>query len=148
MDLHLTQLLNLPAVNVESYQYKEDSIYFRLSIVTKGIYCPCCLTYTEELHQVRFITVRDLSAWGKKVYLQLPRRQFYCRVSQRYTTERLGFVDLRRRYTKRYEERIFQQVQRLGIEQVSLEEEIPWEQVKNIFNYVEKRQGNKCLSFH
>ncbi|MFH7024617.1 MAG: transposase family protein [Heteroscytonema crispum UTEX LB 1556] len=136
MYLHLTNLLNLQGVAVESCNYSEESVCFQLSILAEGINCPHCKNYTEELHQVRPILVKDLPALGKDVYLNLPRRQFYCRVCQRYITERLEFIDWRRKYTQRYEKGIYLQVINSSIEQVSQQERLSIEQVKNIYNYV------------
>jgi transposase len=138
MYLHLTNLLNLPGVVVESCNNSENSVYFQLSIVAPGIYCLYCRSYTEELHQIRPIVVRDLPACGKKVYLKLPRRQFYCRCCQRYITERLEFIDWHRKYTRRYEESIYHQVNNSSIEEVSREQQLTAAQVKNIFNHVQK----------
>ena len=64
------------------------------------------------------ILIRDLSIFGKNVYLETPRRQFYCQHCQRYFTERLTFADWERRYTQRYEEYIYERVQSTSIEQV------------------------------
>jgi len=52
-------------------------------VVASGIICPHCNNYTEKLHQNRPILARDLSAFGRSVYLQVPRRQFYCPTCQR-----------------------------------------------------------------
>jgi len=138
MSLHLTTLLNLSGVVVESWDNYENSVYFHLSIIATGIYCPYCRIYTEELHQIRPIIVRDLPAFGKEVYLKLPRRQFYCRCCQRYITEVLEFIDWRRKYTRRYEESIYQQVNYSSIEEVSRTHNLTVIQVKNIFNHVKK----------
>lgn len=108
MHLHLTNLLNLPGVVVESFTDSGDLICFRLGVLAQGIECPHCRNYTEELNQLRPIMVRDLPAFGKAVYLHLPRRQFYCKACQRYSTERIEFVDWRRRYTHRYEDSIYE----------------------------------------
>ncbi len=110
MDSCLTNLLNLPDVVVESQNNLNDAVLLQLSISAKGIKCQYCYTYTEELHQTRPILVKDLPYCGQDVYLKLPRRQFYCKVCQRYITERLEFIDWRRKYTQRYEERIYTQV--------------------------------------
>jgi len=79
--------------------------------------------------------VRDLAIWGRPVYLQVPRRQFYCRQCQRYFTELLEFVDWERCYTQRYEAYIYQRVQASNIEQVRQEEGLSWDQVNGIFDY-------------
>jgi transposase len=92
MSSHLDYLLDLPGVKVETCTQIEGKIYFKLSALAPEIVCPHCNNYTEELHQNQPILVRDLSAFGRFVYLQGPRRQFYCRSCQRYT-KKLEFVD-------------------------------------------------------
>ena len=136
MDIHLTHLLNLSGILVETCSHLEDSICFQVGYITSGIACPHCHNYTEELHQVRAILVRDLSAFGKNVYLKVPRRQFYCCQCQRYSTERLESIDCTRRHTKRYEVAVYEQVKKSNIEQVSRDERISADEVRGIFNQV------------
>ncbi|BCL37335.1 transposase family protein [Nostoc sp. MS1] len=145
MNMELTNLLDLQGVQVESKDISEEAIVFNLTISAKGMYCPHS-HYTEELHQVRPILVRDLAAFGKPVYLNLPRRQFYCRICQRYFTEHLDFIDYRRKYTQRYEVSIYSQVNNLGVEQVSQQEKLNIEQVKNIFNHVQHKQQSQQIT--
>ncbi|MDB9309975.1 transposase family protein [Aphanizomenon sp. CS-733/32] len=136
MNQNLTKLINLPGVQVESWHDSDHSLNFNLSILVSGIYCCYCHNYTTELHQVRPILVRDLPAFGKQVYLNLPRRQFYCRFCQRYITEQLEFINWRRKYTQRYEEMICFLANNSTIEQVSEQENLSIEQVKNIVNHL------------
>ncbi|KAB8317322.1 transposase family protein [Tolypothrix campylonemoides VB511288] len=140
MNIHFTHLLNLPGVAVESCNSSHESVSFQLSVLAEGTYCPHCCKYTKELHQTRPIVVRDLPVYGKKVYLKIPRRQFYCRVCQRYITERLQFIDWRRKYTRRYEESIYSQINHANIEQISQQQHLGIEQIKNIFNYISQKQ--------
>lgn len=148
MNSLISHLLDLPEIAVESCNSSENSVFFQLSIVAKGINCPHCRIYTEELHQVRPIIVRDLPTCGKEVYLNLPRRQFYCRRCQRYITERLRFIDLRRKYTQRYEESIYLQVRNSNMEHVSQYQHLGIKQVKNIFNHItQKRKKSDCVEW-
>jgi len=87
MSFHLDYLLDLPGVKVETCTQIEGQIYFRLRALASEIVCPHCNNYTEELHQNRPTLVRDLSVFGRFVYLEVPRRQFYCPRCQRYITE-------------------------------------------------------------
>jgi len=73
MSFHLDYLLDLPGVKVETCTQIEGKIYFRLRALGAGIVCPHCDNYTEELHQNRPILARDLSIFGRYVYLQVPR---------------------------------------------------------------------------
>jgi transposase len=93
MSFHLDYLLDLPGVKVETCTQIEGQIYFRLRALASEIACPHCNNYTEELHQNRPTLVRDLSVFGRFVYLEVPRRQFYCPSCQRYITENLEFID-------------------------------------------------------
>ena len=86
------------------------------------------------LHQNRPVLIRDLPVFGRRVYLKVPYRQFYCSNCQRYFTEGLQFGDWERRYTLIYEETIYERIQASSIAQVSREEGISFDQVQGIFN--------------
>jgi transposase len=140
MDFHLDTLLNLPNVTVESCIYQNDEVYLILRFLTEGCSCPYCGGYSEALHQNRPVLIRDLSVFGRAIYLKVPRRQFYCSSCQRYFTEKLEFVDWLRRYTQRYEEYIYQRIKSSSIEQVSREERLSFEKVQGIFDQQHARK--------
>ncbi len=135
MDFHLDTLLNLPHTTVESCIYQDNQVVLKLRLLNEQSVCPHCQNQSDELHQNRPMLIRDLSVFGKVVYLQVPRRQFYCSTCQRYFTEQLPFVDWERRYTQRYEKAIYQRVQASSIEQVSRSEDLSWDQVQGIFKH-------------
>jgi transposase len=139
--LELTQLLNLPGVEVICYDQKDDYIYLNLKVIFHGTNCPHCTTYTEEIHQNRPITVRDLPISEKQVHLKIPRRQFYCKLCQRYITEKLPFIDLRRKYTQRYEEKIYHQLLTSDFELVCQRENLKGHEVKRIFNHIHRKKS-------
>jgi len=136
MSFHLDYLLDLPEVRVETCTQVEGIITLKLNILANGISCPHCQTYTEELHQNRPTLVRDLPTFGRSVFLQVPRRQFYCPECQRYSTERLEFFDWKRRHTRRYEANIYERVQQSSMEQIGREEELSYDEIKSIFDHV------------
>ncbi len=136
MDFHLDALLNLPEATVISYQQEEGLIFLKIDFLNEGITCPHCQTYTDNLHQIRSILVKDLSIFGQGVYLQVPRRQFICPHCGKYPTEPLLWLEKRRNHTKRYEEYIYERVKELTVEQVSRTEQLSAEQVQNIFSRV------------
>jgi transposase len=102
MSFHLDYLLALPGVRVETCTQVEGKILLGLSILSEGIVCHHCKNHTKKLHQNRPILVRDLSVFGRPVYLKIPRRQFYCPICQRYPTERIDFLDVKRRHKLLY----------------------------------------------
>lgn len=130
MSSHLTELLNLPEVSVADFCRVESSICLHLQLKNNGINCPHCHCYTTEINQDRPVLVRDLPVFGNRVYLRVPRRQFYCPECQRYSTERLEWMDWQRRHTQRYEENIFERIKGASIEKVAQSEELIMMKVK------------------
>ncbi|WP_425335113.1 transposase family protein [Nostoc punctiforme] len=102
--------------------------------------CHHCQNYTEQLHQNRPILVKDLPVFGRPVYLKVPRRQFYCPNCQRYPTEKLDFLDIKRRHTQRYEQNIYERVKQSSMEQIGREEGLSYDEIKGIFDRVNKTQ--------
>jgi len=133
--LYLDRLLNLPNATVESFTEEENKIILKLRFLHNEIACPHCNAKNSKLKQNRPIMIRDLSVFGKVVYLDTPRRQFYCQHCQKHFTEKLPFVDWERRYTQRYEEYIYQRSQSTSFEQISRDENLSWDQVQGIFNH-------------
>ena len=144
MDIYLDSLLHLPYVTVESCIRQDAEVLLKLRLLNPSSACPHCKQSSTEIHQTRFIVVRDLSISGQATYLRVPRPQFYCRACQRYFTESLSFIREGRQYTERYEEYIYQQVQSSSIQQVSRVESLSWERVEGIFKhqYAQKKTVN------
>ncbi|NES19715.1 MAG: transposase family protein [Symploca sp. SIO3E6] len=141
MDFHLDSLLNLPNVTVFTHRQKSDHIILQLELLNDGIFCPYCQTYSDGVNQIRPILVRDLSISGQSIYLQVPRRQFYCKTCRRYSTESLVWMDMKRNYTLRYEEYIYEQVQELTIEKVSFKESLSIAAIEIILRRVRQRKA-------
>lgn len=142
MSFHLDYLLDLPGVRVETCTQIEGKIFLELSILSEGIVCHHCNNPTEKLHQNRPILVRDLPVFGRPVYLKIPRRQFYCPVCQRYPTERIDFLNVKRRHTQRYEQNIYERVKQSSMEQIGREERLSYDEVKGIFEQVNSIKKN------
>jgi transposase len=140
MDFHLDTLLNLPNVTVFTCYQKEGFNILQLNLLNPKVSCNYCGDRTDEIHQERPILLRDLSICGQPVYLQVPRRQIYCSACQKYSTETLEFLEPGRKYTKRYEEYIYQMVKKLTVEQISHQEQLTAEPVKNIFSRLASRK--------
>jgi transposase len=138
MDFHLDALLNLPNITVFSYASELDFIILKLQLISDGIDCPNCHHYTDILHQVRPILVRDLSIFGRLVYLKVPRRQFYCSHCQKSPTEPLSWLNKKQRQTNRYQEYIYERVKELTVKQVSEREKMSEDAVQDIFHKIAK----------
>ncbi|MEJ6485869.1 transposase [Nostoc punctiforme UO1] len=134
------RILDLPGAKVESCTQIDGKILLGLRIVGEGMVCHHCQNYTEQLHQNRPILVKDLPVFGRPVYLKVPRRQFYCPNCQRYPTEKLDFLDIKRRHTQRYEQNIYERVKQSSMEQIGREEGLSYDEIKGIFDRVNKTQ--------
>lgn len=136
MDFHLDVLLNLPNVSVETCSMLEGNVCLQIGLLNRGIACPKCGHYTQEIHQEYSTLVRDLPGFGNTVYLKVPKRQFYCQACQSYRTERLNFIDWKRRHMRRYESNVYHRMKNSSIEQVSREEQLSYDEIQGIFNYL------------
>lgn len=136
MDIYLDRLLNLPNTTIENFKEIDDFLYFQVALFNEDTTCQHCHNKVTEIHQITYSLIKDLSVFGRKVYLRIPRREFYCKNCHRYTTERLEFMDWKHRHTKRYEEYIYERVKQSTVEQVSREEELGRDEIQRMFNYV------------
>ncbi len=143
MDFYLDYILDLPGVKVESCTQIDGKILLGLRIVGEGMVCHHCQNYTEQLHQNRPILVRDLPVFGRPVYLKVPRRQFYCPNCQRYPTEKVDFLDMKRRHTQRYEQNIYERVKQSSMEQIGREEGLSYDEIKGIFERTNKHKKKR-----
>jgi hypothetical protein len=69
MDLYLDRLLNLPNTTVESFVEEENKIILKLRFLDDEVVCPHCNMHNGKLKQNRPILIRDLSVFGKIVWL-------------------------------------------------------------------------------
>jgi len=114
-----------------------------VSILSEGIVGHHCNNHTEKLHQNRPVLVRYLSIFGRPVYLKIPRGQFYCSICQRYSIEKLDFLDVKRRHTQRYEQNIYERVKQSSMEQIVREEGLSYDEIKGILEQVNTIKKNR-----
>lgn len=143
MSVYLEDLLDLPNVRVESYSQLEGSVTLKLEMLSDEILCPHCGHPTDHLHQNRPVLVRDLPIFGRPTYLYVPRRQFYCSECQKYRTEKLDFVDWKRRHSRRYEENVYQRVQSSSMEQIGREEGLKYDEIKGMFDHISSKKNER-----
>lgn len=138
MNLNIENLLNLPKIKIVGGGQISDFYALQVQFINEGINCPHCEKYLDVVHQIRHILVRDLSISGMEVYLKVPRRRFYCRQCQKYTTEQVTWLDSKQLLTNRYKEYIYAAVKDLTVEQVSRTEKLGSKKVQKIFNELSK----------
>jgi transposase len=77
MDFHLNSLLNLSQVSVFTCYQETDFICLQLQLNNDSINCPHCHNYINHIHDTSHILVRDLSIFGRLVYLKGEHPTFY-----------------------------------------------------------------------
>ena len=135
LDLHieLEHLLDLPELEITLVEIEERRMTIHCRSRLGEALCPSCLKATKEVRRTYQRRIRDLSITGREVYLGVEVRQFYCFDCDRYFSERFCFVDPHRSYTQRYEAYLYVRGQGSTIRQVSLQENLLWEVVQDIF---------------
>jgi len=141
MPIELEQLLGLPELEITSVEIEERRMTIHCGSLFGEVLCPSCLKPTKEVRRIYHRRIRDLSITGREVYLDLEVRQFYCIECDRYFSERFSFVDAHRSYTRRYEDYLYVRCQGMTLRQVSLQENLLWDVVDDIFT----RKANKAI---
>ena len=82
----LENLVDLPKVKIRNVIQEGTEAFLILSCQEEKVKCNYCGRLTDELHQTKNLLIRDLPISGQTVYLQVPRRKFYCKKCQRFFT--------------------------------------------------------------
>ena len=143
MEELFTKLLDLPPLEVTQAEVSSSKITLHCRSTLGESHCPVCLqkcnfvkdTYTREL--------RDLSISGKKVILRFTVRQFVCKDCNRHFHEQYSFVAKNSTMTQRYEDFIYYRCQGVDLRHVSIQEDIRWATVRDLF---EKRASKEVSS--
>ena len=133
--LALTYLLDLPEFTVTSLEY--DAHLDLLLVFCHPQYdlavCPTCDTVSAQLHDSKERWVRDLPWAGKRCALVLPTRRFKCAHCRRPFTERLASIAPLARYTRRYEQYLFEQCRGTTIQAVHRREGLGYKAVEGVY---------------
>ena len=129
----MTDILNLSGFMVKEYRFIEEvGLVLYLENLTSVVTCPSCKSSTDKLHQNYELTIRDLN-WGEQdIYLRVNRRQMRCTHCQQKFREELGFVKKKRNYTKRFQNKIIQQVIESDIKNVSQRNKVSEQEIETM----------------
>ncbi len=108
---------------------------------TEKLKCPRCNKFTSKIDHRYLHNVRDNSISGKKAYLAIHKKVFYCKPCNYSFTEPVESVHAGRIYTKRYETTVFERCLENTIANVSRSEELPYDCVRGIY----KRIADICI---
>lgn len=142
----LTQLLNLPGIEVEDYTDCGGQLILEVEARTMQATCLRCEQTSHHLHQNHWYFARDLSISGRTVFLKVNRRQFKCQTCGKPFSETLDFIGNRRKQTDRFAQSIVQQVLHSDIHNVALQNDLTDEEVWSMVQYISKKKLRLDLS--
>ena len=142
----LTQLLNLPGIEVEDYHELGDELILEVEVIREFATCPRCGQESHHLHQNRGHLVRDLNISSFPVLLRVNRRQFKCKTCGKPFSEELDFIGRRRRHTDRFAEMIVKQVIHSDIHNVAKNNDLTDAEVWSMVKYLSKKKWKLDLS--
>lgn len=146
MQLLLTEILNLPGIEVEDYTDVAGQLILEVEARTTEAICPRCHQTSSHLHQNHWYLARDLSISGRTVFLNINRRQFKCQTCGKPFSETLHFIGNRRKQTDRFAQSIVQQVLHSDIHNVAIVNDLTDEEVWSMVQYISKKKLNVDVS--
>jgi len=135
IDVTATELLGLWEFVVESYdvdEAKQESIFHCRIRLDYGI-CPRCKSVSEEIHQYQRRSVRDMMCFGRIVYLVFDIRRFRCPKCHKIFTESLDSIAPNQRYTRRFEQMVYQECLGQTFQDVAKKLGMNWHTVERMF---------------
>jgi transposase len=136
------ELLGLPEFNVIDVNTKYATKVI-IEVETKNISakCPNCHKLTSKIDHRYLHIVRDNSISGKKAYLSIRKKVFYCRPCDYSFAETIDSIPSKHIYTKRYERTVFEGCLENTISNVGRTEKLPYDCVRGIY----KRIADVCI---
>ncbi len=129
----MTDILSISGFIVKEHRLIEEvGLVLYLENLNSIVTCPNCGTNTDKLHQNYELTLRDID-WGEQnIYLRVNRRQMRCdRCGQKFREE-LEFVKKKRNYTKRFKNKIVQEVIESDIKNVAQRNNVSEQEIETM----------------
>lgn len=140
MEINLELLLDLPKVKVLRCEISDTEAHIYCESVEGSGICPVCQDKCLQVRMVQQRTIRDMALLGRKVFLHLTTRQFYCQKCNRYFNESFDFVDKSATMTNRYEQYIYFMLKNTCINDLSVKEGNAWSTTARIYKkYADKQ---------
>jgi transposase len=142
----LSDLLGLPGMIVTRFAIEEENKEQYLHLFCEHEHdvaiCPRCLKTTMAVHEKEERCVRHLDIWGMKKLVHFPQRRFDCDICGKPFTEKLEWIEAKRRQTSGFEMHIYERVKnKTPRKQVAFQEGLHEATVLDIF----KRQAKKAV---
>ena len=107
------KLLGLEEVIIKNIWEDEKYRHIEIELPRREHKCLCCGSKTERIHDYRMQKVKDISAFGKEVFLHLRKRRYVCEKCGKRFYEKNSFLPRYYRMTKRKIVRIINDFQRI-----------------------------------
>jgi transposase len=103
------KLLGLQGVEIEKIEEIDNSIHIYCKLKLKTHRCPACSSTTNKVHDYREQIIKDIPAFGKKVFIHLNKRRYRCSCGKRFP-EKNTFLPRYHRMTNRLSAYIIDQL--------------------------------------
>ena len=98
---HFTEkLLGLQGIEIENIEEIDNSIHIYCKLERKAHRCPDCSATTNTIHDYREQIIKDIPAFGKRVFIHLKKRRYRCSCGKRFS-EKNTFLPRYHRMTNR-----------------------------------------------
>ena len=133
----LNTLLNLPGIRVThfSMELNDNITHLHLSCEHEHSFalCPTCQKASGSVYEYKSRSVRHLDILGMRTVIHFSQRSFECFICGKPFTERLSWIDTKRRQTIAFEEYIYNRVRKTPRKHVAREEGLSESSVLDIF---------------
>lgn len=133
MEELFTTLLDLAPLEVTLAEVGAKKITLHCCSTLSESHCPLCLKKCNFVKDKYTRELRDLPISGKEVTLRFTVRQFVCKDCNRHFHEQYDFAPKSSTMTQRYEDYIYFRCQGVDLRYVSLQEDVGWSKVRDIF---------------
>ena len=100
--------LGLEDVIIKNVWDEGQEKHIEIELPRRNHACPCCGTETDRIHDYRMQKIRDISSFGKNVYLHLRKRRYICSDCGKRFYEKNNFLPRYHRMTSRKNARIIE----------------------------------------
>jgi len=93
----------------DGFELQGERIEIRVSSVRKKVICPYCGQMSEQVHSLMKRTLKDLPLQGKKVYILLEQKKYFCKTAEcthKTFAEQFDFFKAKATKTNRLQEEI------------------------------------------
>jgi transposase len=132
--MDVNEVLNLrqfKAMRLETLENGDIRVHGQLEYTGKT--CPACGKEANKIHQYYQKAIRHLPIFNQPSYLCFEHRLLRCTHCRKLFLERLDFVDLKRQYSRAYEQHIYELCRGQSLNRVAELEGLSWDEVEGIF---------------